>query len=277
MRSSAFLTRYRIARRMRDYKPQAVTLKSINRWLNQFPKEDQPVLLELLAKIRYISEKETRDCLVSLNERLLQRLDRSGIPVKNVIYVQVHDAGSSSPVMLNVLRNAARLERRGCGFLDSRDILGLQDLTNRLEEGAIVYVDDFAGTGNQFCAARDYFAEYILGTFAEFFLLPCICEEALYNLGKRGVEAFAGSVHSKAERPLHENSIVLDPSTRTHVTELCRRIDRNWGLGYHALATMVVFDRDCPNTVPLVFRGNIGQHPWWGILPRTADLPAVSQ
>lgn len=177
--------------------------------------------------------------------------------------------------MLNILRDAARLERRGCKFLDSKDIPGLQQITNDLAEGAIVYVDDFAGTGLQFCRSRDYSAQYIVGSFAEFFLLPCVCEEAFYKLGERGVEAYTDRLHSKAERPLHENSTILDPQKKVRLTELCLEIDPKWGLGYQGLATMVVFHRNTPNTVPLVIRGSMGQNPKVGILPRTTDLPPI--
>ena len=68
-------------------------------------------------------------------------------------------------------------------------MLTIDKKTNELEEGAIVYVDDFAGTGRQFCTTRDNVKENIVGSFVEFLLVPVICEEALYELGKRDIEA----------------------------------------------------------------------------------------
>lgn len=86
MRHPSFLNRFVLVRRFRDYLPQPVTVKSVNRWLSQWPnKEDQKALLDLLGKVRYINEKETRDSLVTLNDRLLHRLARSGIPPSKVI------------------------------------------------------------------------------------------------------------------------------------------------------------------------------------------------
>lgn len=264
---------WRIKRRFYDYRPQPVTVDSIKAWVQQFEEKDQKAVLVLLDRVFYLSEKNVEKLLLDLNNSLLARLDESQIPLKNVIYVQIHEAGSSSPVILNMVRDRALLERKGCHFVDSKDVRALNELTNKIENGAIIYVDDFAGTGNQFCEVRDFVATYIVGNFSEFFLLPYICEEALYELGKRGVEAVSGYVHSKSDRPLHPNSSILSSTIKKRLIELCLRIDQKGGLGYRNLATMVVLYRNAPNSVPLILRGSLKQKPWVGILPRTTDLP----
>lgn len=264
---------WRIKRRFYDYRPQPVTLGSINTWLQQFEEKDKKALLALLDKVVYLSEKNVEKLLVELNNSLLARLNESQIPLKHIIYMQIHEAGSSSPVILNMIRDRALLERKGCHFIDSKDVRALNELTNKLENGAIIYVDDFAGTGNQFCEVRDFVAPYIVGNFSEFFLLACICEEVLYELGKRGVEAVSGYIHSKAVRPLHPNSSMFDPAIKRRLIELCVKVDRKGGLGYRNLASMVVLYRNAPNSVPLILRGSLKQKPWVGILPRTTDLP----
>ncbi len=203
----------------------------------------------------------------------MARLRDAGLPPEKLIYVQVHEAGSSSPVMLNMLRDAAGLEQRGCNFLDSRDTLRFNSLTSGLEEGALIYVDDFVGTGTQFCEARDFAAQFIEGNFSEFLLAPCVCEEGFYVLGERGIEAFAGHVHSKADRPLHENSTLLDKKTKKRLIELCHEIDPTVGVGYKQGAVMVVLYRNAPDNVPVLFRGSDSQNPFVGIFPRTTDLP----
>lgn len=259
--------------RFTDYKPQSVTMKSISVWLNQFDRKDVPAILGLLRRVTYFTEKETESCLVKLNSNLIERLSKDSISLKNIIYVQIHDAGSSSPVMLSMLRDRGHLERKGCHFLDSKDVRGLNELTSKLEQGAIVYVDDFAGSGDQFCEVRDNIKQYIIGNFAEFFLLPCICEEALYELGKQGVEPISEIVHSKTSRPLHQQSSLLDRSTKDRLIEICQGIDRKGALGYKSMATMVVFYRNAPTSTPAILRGCIKQNPYVGIFPRTTDLP----
>lgn len=255
------------------YKPQPLKMQIVNKWFRQFEEKDKFSILKLLWNIRYVTERETEDLILSRNSNLLERLSKSNITCKNIIYVQIHDPGSSSAVILNMLRDRGKLERKGCYFVDSKNILELNKLTSKLESGAIIYVDDFAGSGHQFCSVRDPFSEYIIGNFSEFFLLPCICEEALYELGHRGVEAVAGFVHEKAVRPLHPNSSIFGKATKERLVEICTKIDPKGALGYNKLAAMVVFYRNAPNAVPVILRGRVYQQEWIGILPRTTDLP----
>jgi hypothetical protein len=259
--------------RFSDYRPQPVTLAGVNRWIKQFDKRDRKHAGVLLESVIYLSEQDTKRILLEQNDALMKGLAAAGLPAKKLIYVQVHEAGSSSPVMLNLLRDAAGLERLGCRFLDSRDSLGINKTTNEVGEGALIYIDDFVGTGNQFCAARDFAVKNVVGTFSEFLLVPSICEEGIYQLAQRGIEAFAGHVHSKAERPLHDNSRLLDREAKERLRLVSKGISPRMHLGYKELATMVVLYRNAPNSVPALLRGNLNQKPFAGIFPRTTDLP----
>lgn len=261
------------ALRFHDYKPQPLTFLSTSRWIKQFDKSDRKLVAKLLDNVIYLSEAQTRDILVDQNAALMKRLFAAGLSPKKLIYVQVHDAGSSSPVMLNILRDAAGLERMGCKLVDARDSLRLNKIMNEVGEGALIYIDDLIGTANQFCEERDFAAKSFVGTFSEFLLAPSICEEAFYEISKRGIEAFTGHVHSKAERPLHANSTVFPTKDKERMTLVCEGINPKFGLGYRSLATMVVLYRNAPNTVPAVFRGSLNQTPFAGIFPRMTDLP----
>lgn len=260
--------------RFTDYKPQAVTVESLETWLAQFPKQEHAILVRLLDRIRYFSEDETKSALLSLNERLVARLVKDGLTKHSIIYVQIGDAGSSSMAMLCMLRDAARLEGTGCSFLDSHNIPDLQETTGRLRNGAIVYVDDFSGTGNQFCSSHDFLAPYIQGNFSEFFLLPCICEEAERKVSSIGVEPIWHYRHRIADRPLHAECSRLRQGVRSRIVQLCRQVSGlSHGLGYRKMATMAVLYKNAPNTMPLVFRGNPSQDRYIGIFPRVQDLP----
>jgi hypothetical protein len=259
--------------RFRDYKPLPVTFGRAKKWVEQFQAKDRKAAGLLLKKVVYLSEKTTRNILVQQNSALMSRLAQVGLPPNKLIYVQVHDAGSSSPVMLNILRDAAGLDRLGCHFVDAHDSLKLNKITNEVGEGALIYVDDFVGTGKQFCEERKFAAQSVVGTFSEFLLVPCICEEGIYRIAKEGVEAFAGHVHAKAERPLHDNSHLMDDDEKQRMREICAEISTRMALGYGQLATMVVLYRNAPNTVPSIFRGSPNQAPFAGLFPRWKDLP----
>jgi len=239
----------------------------------QFKREDRRHVSRLLERIIYLSERVVRRILFQQNAALMARLAALGVPPDKIIYVQIDEAGSSSGVMLNMLRDDAGLQQQGCKFLDSQDTLGFNRLTNKLGDGALVYVDDFVGTGTQLCASRDFAVKNIVGSFSEFLLVPSICEEGLSELGKRGIEPFAGHVHSKAERPLHYNSAVFDSATKTRLIEVCAEIDPVMGVGFMGSAAMVVLYKNAPDNIPIIFRGNEKQTPYFGIFPRTTDLP----
>lgn len=265
--------RYKAIWRFRKYKPQPVTSKSIGRWLSQYSATDREILIDLLLHARFIDEQETSRLLVERNDALLEKLSKAGISRDKVIYVQFDDAGSSSGLMLNLLKEGALLERSGCKFVDSNNVKGISEKTRQIGEGAIIYVDDFVGTGNQFCKSRDYASQFYQGTFTEFLLSACICEEAIYQLGKRGIEGCAGFLHSINDRVLHSYCNTLTPEKKDRLLELGKEINAKWSLGYNNLATMVVFYRNTPNTVPLLLRGSVQQDPYHGVIPRTTDLP----
>jgi hypothetical protein len=268
-----FITLAKAAFRFGDYRPQEVNMAQARQWLQQFPKADRRAICTMLNHIVYFSERQTRSILIQQNDALLRKLKTAGLSFRNIIYVQIHDAGSSSPAMVNLVRDGGRLEPLGCRFIDSRNSMGVNHLTNRLAEGALVYVDDFLGTGDQFCGARDFMMESVIGNFSEFLLVPCICEEAYSRLSKIGVEVFTGRIHTRAERPLHDNSSVLPQEAKKTLRELCAKIQKQNALGYEGLASMVVLYRNAPDALPKLFRGNVDQKPYVGIFPRIADLP----
>ena len=268
------LARYmRLVWRFRGYRPKPVTIRGLREWVSQFAKQDRPIALDVLERVEYLTEREVKKVLVEQNETLLKKLQADGIPPKNIIYVSIDKAGSSSAVMLNILRDACHLERRGFHLLDSRDVLGISKISSEIDQGAIIYVDDFSASGGQFCESRDFVFQNLIGTFAEFFLVTCICEEAFYKLAERRVEARTGHVHAKAERPLHDQGTILQHEKKERMREVCLEVDKKGGLGYSSLATNVVLYRNSPNTVPVLLRGTKGQDRMIGVFPRTDDLP----
>jgi len=269
-----------LSREFTDYQPIQITDSLINQWLQQYNKEDHPLLIKLLKKIKYYSEQQVEAFLKEKNQELLKRLKTDGIPIKKVIYITIDETATSSHEMLIKLKRVGRLERSGCKFIDSKNIYDLNKIVHSLGNGAIIYIDDFAGTGNQLCRSRDHIArniQVISTNFSEFFLAPCICEEALIELKKRGVVAVTDHVHTSSERVLHPNNSdkYFSKLEKKHLIELCCHISKKEPLGYKNLATMVAFYRNSPNTTPLILRGNIGQNKYCGIIPRTTDLPAT--
>ncbi len=271
-----FLQSLKAVLRFHDYNPQPVSMASATRWLKQMETpEDLKLACKLLDKVIYLSESETKKILLHQNKLLMSNLHKVGLPAKKLIYLQTDDAGSSSPMMLGMLRNAAGLEQLGCKLLDGRDMLGINEATKRLEEGAIIYIDDFVGSGTQFDKARSFVMQHVVGNFSEFLLVPSICEEGYAKMTGLGVTVHTGHIHAKAERPLHESSHLIHEEGRDRLIEICKTIRKGPGgaLGYEDMATMVVLYRNAPNSIPAILRGSDRQDPFYGLFPRFKDLP----
>ncbi|WP_420454144.1 phosphoribosyltransferase-like protein [Rubrivirga sp.] len=263
------------ARKFPGYRPRYVDSKVILDWAIQFPKPARSRVLGLLDHIIYVSEEDATDSLRQLNNRIVTSLGRDGVGIPNIIYIQIDDAGSSSPVMLSMLKNVCNLERLGALFKDSRDLEGIVESTSSLREGAIVYVDDFSATGDQFMKNRKNVSEYITGNFSEFFLAPCLCEEARNKIEGSGVKVVTSLVHTRDERPLRPESDVLDEEDRKELLELSKMSGERNPLGYGGVGSMVVFWRGAPNnTLPLI-RGNYLQDRIKGVFPRADHLPPL--
>jgi hypothetical protein len=262
----------RSAFQYRDYRPQPLTVGGVLRWLCQFNRRDRKHIRRLLKSVVYLSEKTVRDILIEQNEALMARLIAAGLHHHQIIYVSVHEAGSSSSLMLNMLRDQARLEQRGCVLLDAKDVKGITEATNDLGEGAIIYIDDFIGSGKQLGDERDFMIPFAVGTFSEFVLVPSICEEGRDALAGRGIEIFAGHVHLKAARPLHIDTADFDRAGKTRLRRICTEIDSHAPLGFRNMAVMVILYRNAPDNIPVLLRGSIGQTPYIGIFPRTTDM-----
>jgi hypothetical protein len=270
----SFLHSLRAVLRFRDYQPQHVSMASLGRWIKQLKtKEDQKLAWMLLDKVIYLSESETKKILVHQNNALMENLRKAGLASNKLIYISTDDAASSSPMMLGMLRNAALLQQQGCKFLDGRDAIGINKVTAKVQEGAIIYIDDFVGSGNQFSRARTFLMQNVVGTFSEFLLVPSICEEGYAKLNELGVTVHAGHIHAKAERPLHRHSHLMHSEGRDRLIQICREIRPNTSLGYESLATMVVLYRNAPNSIPAILRGSDKQEPFYGLFPRSKDLP----
>jgi hypothetical protein len=264
--------------RFNSYLPKNVTPRSVWLWLRQFSQEERAALRKAADRLLYVPEKVFIKEMVEQNNALLHKLRESGVPLSKIIYVSVGEAGSSSHAVLNVIRDRCQLQSLGCRFADGRSHDALRQLTDELGSGVIVYVDDFAGTGDQFCGEQEQLGSYILGTFSQYFLLHTVCEEALLKIDGNGVVPWQHSIHAKRDRPLHENSTILSVEERRCLIQPCHKIARGrpGSLGYGDLAVSIVFYRNIPTNAPRIFRGDPHQKKLIGLLPRTTDLPKPS-
>lgn len=261
--------------RFRGYIPKPITKDVIWQWLNHFEPQHQDLAFKLLKKIKYFSQNEMERSFIAHNTRLLGQLNALGIPDKNIIYVSLDDAGSSSDKMIIMLKERVRLEKRIKKFIHAHDIHELAATISKLENGAIIYVDDFAGTGKQFLKSRNFIAKNVplLNLFSEYLLVHCMCDEAYKNISPLGIDIRWANYHSYIDRPLHPNSTLITEKDKEIMMKYCRAVSPSSPLGYGDMAAMVTYYRNSPNNMPSIFRGKENQQEWMGILPRLTDVP----
>ncbi len=262
--------------KFRGYRPRRITPWVVYRWIDQYAKIHHRALRTLLKEIQYISEHKMMESLAAQNLSLLQELRMNGVSPDNVIYVSVHDTASSSSVLLGLLRDRCLLAQLGCHFVEGRNRIALHEITRKLGRGAIIYIDDFAGSGDQFCDERDVLSPIIVGNFSEHFLVHTICEEALTRIAKSttySVEPAPCLIHARSARPLHSRGNMLPTIDKRAIRDLCRIVSSDLPLGHRSLAANIVFYRSAPDAIPRIFRGNEGQDKFVGIFPRLDDLP----
>ncbi len=267
--------------RCRGYRPQPITLRRFRSWLRQFDPDERRLACELARRVHFISEREVSALLLRQYQELVTRLSNAQIPLSRTIFVSFDEAGSSSAVALHALRDAARLPSTSATLIDARDASRLQErLLQLIDEGdrpfAIVYVDDFVGTGTQFAQDREYVAQFYLGKFQEFLLSAVMCEEGIHRLGALKVAPLAGRIHGRSDRALLAGSGIFAPHDRDRLIAVARRRIGHDGLGWQEMATMVVLYSNAPDSTPGLLTGDYQHLPQFeGLFPRVQDLPAA--
>jgi len=261
--------------RFRTYQPYPVTPRSVLKWLYQFNYVERRALRKAAIRLSFVTEKVFARDMLDRNSALLKKLKTSGVQLSNIIYVSIGDAGSSSHAVLNLIRDQALLQSLGCRLVDGRSYDAIHKITDSLGQGVIIYGDDFAGTGEQFCLEQEQLSNYVVGNFAHYYLVHTACEEAMLKIDGNGVVPWQHAIHAKNVRPLHENSTILTAEERACLTQLCLKIGKSkkGSLGYGDLATSIVFYKNTPDNVPRIFRGDSSQKSFRGLVPRTTDLP----
>lgn len=263
--------------RFRCYKQRKITLASVWSWYRQFDLSDRAALRSLVRHVQYISEAQFPTILLEIHKRLIDWLSSNGYQKRQIVFMSFDDAGSSSAAVLNSLRDAAHLEVQGFKMLHSGEINRIGEVTFDIGEGVLVYVDDFIGSGRQLARNIKAVRPLVQGNFIEVVVAICVCEEATEALEKLGVDSFKEFRHLKSERPLHADGQCIAAAQKERLLKLCEKMGPPHGLGFQRMATMVILFRNSPNNTPIVLRGNPGQKPYVGLLPRTTDLAVPAE
>jgi AAA+ ATPase superfamily predicted ATPase len=261
-----------LVRAWRIYKGSKIGTDDVRGWLAQFGSAvDQRLMLSLLRNLRFYSEDLIRAKL----------RDAHGIVSRGLVQRLEHRQRKRDDIVVSYLD---RVSKSGCRtaqlYLDENEIY----VDNMLEKGslteeikkfpsckALVFVDDFVGTGN---SASEYLTEIseqikeIARTRTVFFLAI-----AGFADGKKRIQETAKklgidlAVHlcdilDHRDRCFEESSTIYPNNeerirARAIAYEFGSKLEKNAPLGYGSSQAAVVFAYNCPNnTLPILWSGN---------------------
>ncbi len=271
-----------LVQRWGTYKGRSLGVDSVRAWLDQFKDvRDERLMFKLLENVRFYNQAMIREKLSEAHQRVIrglrQRIEKRQRKRKDILVSYPGGEGKSGATY-------ARL------YADENDIwydnvVNLNTLVKRLEEDkeiqAIVFVDDFVGTGQ---SASSFLDE-----------LNARVDETLRPLPKLMLVAIAGfkdaasRIESHAERlgfdlevlvcdPLDASCSVFgdkseafaDSTERTAAAKIAERagriLEKKWPLGFGDCQATVVFDSSCPNnSLPVLWKEASG---WLALFPR---------
>lgn len=233
-------------------------------WLHQFADEDMAVADKILDNVRYYGASNVR----GLAHELLQLIKRElrGVPLNRVALVPVGSPGGGADVVARALKEARRQE--GGAPLQ---IIGLRDIEALKQVSAIVFFDDFAGTGD---TLEEWWQniESLVNPKTNRVILALL---ALVGNARAKLEEFTAAVLAVEEfgddaNVLSSDSNLFASDEKELLIAYCEKTGcgEEMQRGYGRCGLLVAFKHGCPNnSLPVLwYEGRA----WGGLFKRRA-------
>ena len=252
----------------------AVTDERIGIWFKNFRDQDQELGARVLDAVTFLKSEDMDAAVRDLARRLpgwhknpAQRRSKWRFVAFSI------SAGESGDSMLHRFRTALGLtgSRYSELFIHKADLLrqgiGAED--------SVVFIDDFAGTGQQACRAWRGHPETGITGLAE--LLPGNPKTYLILIaaGKRAVDRITQETSLKviARHVLHASDDIFSgdclhftPTEKDSLLGYCKRADHKIPRGYGGCGFVIVLAHKTPNnSIPVL---HASHHRWRGLFPR---------
>ena len=267
-------------------------------WLSNFTEEERNFAERLLMNFMYYSNDLTKHLFrFAFNKLASANCDfREADEVLHEQWLEfLHNVAithvtGEDPSPTDSGYHFARLSRQFLG-LDARQILTNEQAVEKIFFGdckTIVFVDDFVGSGNQFCDTWDRTLTIAPGTHYSFkriaeegkqaftaFYCPIFCTWK----GRAKIRRFAPSVQLVPAHELDESYSALSPRSRFWTSDLIQSapkflenvskragLDEGWR-GFHDLAIGIAFEHGIPDaTLPIYYHESSS---WQPLMRRT--------
>jgi len=245
----------------------AVNEARIDRWLAQFRKQEQDLAARILDSVDFVTQEQIAAAYRSLLAALPGWNPHETLRRGKWRFVAFSiSAGQSGDTMLHRFRLANDLGSREYGalFIHKSELL-----TEGLgADDVVVFVDDFAGTGNQICDAwKENIQELLPGNPKAYLLLVSATSWA-----KAKVESETPLIVNPYISLGPEDNVFSDDcahfSSQEKVILLryCKKANRVWPKGFGQCGLLVVLAHNCPNdSIPILHAHN---RRWEGLFRR---------
>lgn len=200
-RAPAYQSRAEFDALFRLHEKQPWTMRKLDELymlLGECTEYDQQILiLDLLSRYENFDEIRSNNVLLSLRDKIIFDW---GLTPENTIIVALHKKTSpgSAQAILQAFKNKfAATSWSSSNFIAFENPAVAATKSNM----NVVFIDDFIGTGSQFCSSFDRYKSSVevQCSGVSFYLVSmCMMTQSIYNIEARGVEHHSGLYMEKA-------------------------------------------------------------------------------
>lgn len=263
-----------IVRKLGSYQPQAVSREKLRLWLEQFEAQDYDLLIRVLENIEFYDLSRLQNLLRALHRAIRTQASNDGFRnLENLVFAPMGETAESGQEIIKRYRDVNRINNTKAKLAQIIELPKLLYEANKAgEKLAVVFLDDFIGTGSQVSGYwKNVLSQYIYPTQTMYVGALVACDVGIIKIeGETPLRVIP--VHIVQDRHLFETTDRFTPAEKYRLRSYCDRIG-NPPLGIGELGVMVAFAHGCPNNTLSIIRGSKRQHQWRGILPRFEDMP----
>jgi hypothetical protein len=218
-------------------------------WIANFSDRDIPIALKVLESIRYYPTSKIRSMVREIVQSVKQ--DFSTIPWNKIFFIAIGGPWSGSMTIARVLRDTGMIYESNIKHMTELEELPASEV------GALVFFDDFCGTGDTLLDWWDVNEPIILPKNAPFALALLV----LNGRARRILESFIRIVHidelDESENVLSSSSSKFTRREKNIISRYCRktRCETDFVNGYKGCALLLAFKHGCPdNSLPILWK-----------------------
>jgi hypothetical protein len=256
-----------------------IKVENVTKWLNNFADEDRISALEILDRLRFVSEWEQFGIAHGIIEEILGNVADNTL----LYFCPIAKYGKSATQFSYYIAKSSAfqlLERQERAFF----LMHEQELSTVIfdENSVVIFFDDFFGSGGSFVTYYEYFLSKVSLDFARVKHVFAACglymERAFSKITALDTRiVIIGELHDKIFG--NPPAMFVSQSQIEQKKEIAKRYGdtkflfkgrtRNHGLGYKDSEALLAFPYMPPNnTLPIIWSANGG---WYPLLPRRHD------